>query len=62
MSYRRLYEEAGPDWIIARPTLTGGPDRVRYEDQPDPNWRPRPVGFTAPLIPREPLLWEGDQA
>jgi hypothetical protein len=40
---------------------SGGPDRV-VTDQPDPEFMPRQVGFTAPICEVEPLVWEGDGA
>lgn len=39
----------------------GGPERVTTEDPPDDWTPPAPVGFTAPVVEREPLLWDGDQ-
>lgn len=49
-------------WLYG-PSLVkgGGPERV-VSDEPDPDFKPRPVGFTAPLVEAEPDLWEGDQA
>lgn len=42
----------------------GAPERVYDADAADPDWKPRPVGFTAqlPTGEREPQLWEGDNA
>lgn len=62
MTYRRLIEEAGLDWTRASVVRTGGPERVLYDDSPDPNFKPRPVGFTADLREPDPLLWDGDNA
>jgi len=41
---------------------SSGPTRV--ETDPDPKFKPRPVGFTAKIEPvdPEPLLWDGDGA
>lgn len=41
----------------------GGPTRVEVGD-PDPKFKPRPVGFTAQLEPVEvePQTWDGDGA
>jgi len=39
-----------------------GPERVAV-DQPDPDYKTRPAGFTAKLhADAEPDVWEGDQA
>ena len=40
-----------------------GPMRVDTAN-PDPNFKPRPVGFTATIEPleAEPQIWEGDDA
>ena len=39
-----------------------GPSPTRTDD-PDPEYRTRPVGFTANLdVASDPLLWEGDDA
>lgn len=41
----------------------GGPDRLADADEADPNWKPRPAGFTAKIrTPVDPLTWEGDNA
>ena len=40
---------------------SSGPTRV-CTDEPDPEFRRRPVGFTADLSEPEPLLWKGDDA
>lgn len=40
--------------------LTNGPDRI-YDYDPKPN-STRRVGFGVKPEPREPLLWEGDNA
>jgi hypothetical protein len=41
----------------------GGPERV-VTDDPDPDFKPRRVGFTADLLPPEvdPQTWEGDDS
>lgn len=42
---------------------TGGPERIYDSSAADPDWKPRPVGFTAHIATeREPILWEGDGA
>lgn len=38
-----------------------GPERVDT-NTPDPDFKPRPVGFTANLTEAEPLTWEGDNS
>lgn len=43
-------------------SLSGGPDRVHTDDSETEFDPVRRVGFTAPLLAREPLVWEGDQA
>ncbi|MGY0386344.1 hypothetical protein ACWZJV_05175 [Nocardioides sp. WG-D5] len=45
-------------------SFSGGPDRVHTDDsETETEFDPvRRVGFTAPLVVREPLVWEGDQA
>ena len=45
-------------------SFSGGPDRVHTDDnQDETEFNPvRRVGFTAPILVREPLVWEGDQA
>jgi hypothetical protein len=42
---------------------SSGPVRVD-QSTPDPDFKPRPVGFTATLEPAEqaPLVWDGDDA
>lgn len=62
MSYRRLIEDAGGEWVRAEVIRSGGPERIHYDDQPDPEFTPRPVGFTADLRDPAPLLWDGDNA
>lgn len=53
-------------WFAARATVNLGSSTVVrvITDQPDPEFRPRPVGFTAQLEPveQEPQIWEGDGA
>lgn len=59
----RILEELGEAYCRASVVTTGGPERV-VDDGPDPNFKPRPVGFTARMeqAPVEPLTWEGDNA
>lgn len=42
---------------------SSGPTRVDTST-PDPDFKPRPVGFTAQIEPaeRDPQLWDGDGA
>ena len=58
-----LVEELGRAWCRATVVRSGGPERVDATE-PDPTFKPRPVGFTARLVlvEAEPLLWEGDDA
>jgi hypothetical protein len=54
-----------PEWTWDRPSATirdgRPPDRTYDEKNADPDWKPRPAGFTAQLRPAvEPLLWDGD--
>jgi len=51
-----------PIWLHEPAVRDGrGPERVQV-DKPDPNFRPRPVGFTAnvELAEPDPLTWKGD--
>jgi len=58
-----------PEWrwdLRREPSLnlgSSGPTRVEV-GEPDPKFKPRPVGFTAKIEPVEadPLTWEGDDA
>lgn len=66
------YEENSPfaypvvrwDGIGTKPQIseTSGITRVRDSGKDDPTFERRPVGFTAQLGEREPLVWEGDGA
>lgn len=50
---------------VRRPSVEriGAPDRIYDKDAADPNWKPRPAGFTAKIrTPVDPLTWEGDNA
>lgn len=40
--------------VAWRPQIvrTGAPERIYDAENADPHWRPRPVGFTAPLDSR----------
>jgi hypothetical protein len=43
----------------------GGPERIYDEAAADPAWKPRRVGFTAPLPDEDdadPLRWDGDDS
>lgn len=65
MTYIRLPEEASDVWPTPSVSIEGGPTRVHYDAQPDPNYRPRTAGFTADQTTTsdtEPLLWDGDNA
>lgn len=53
-------------WTWDRPSATvrdgRGPERVDTST-PDPDYTPRPVGFTAPLTEAvEPKTWDGDNS
>lgn len=69
MSWRELEDVQADRWEPwPRPTVrdTGGPVRT-VDDEPHPDFVPRPVGFTATRNVShrddvEPQLWEGDQA
>lgn len=64
MSYSIPLERCGFEWPTNRSVAirdSAGPTRV-VVDQPDPTYRPRPVGFLANLDGADPLLWEGDNA
>lgn len=61
------HRQPGERWQQTRPSLSLGssmPIRVSTFEEPDPEFRRRPVGFTANLEPDEdePLTWEGDDA
>lgn len=62
MTYRRLIEDAGREWVRAEVIRSSGPERVHYAAEADPHYKPRPVGFLADLADPEPLLWNGDNA
>lgn len=62
MTYRRLTEEAGDEWVRAEVIRSGGPERIHYDEQPDANFKARPIGFTADIKTTEPLIWDGDNA
>lgn len=53
-----------PYWLNEPYLSLGSSGPSRVADEPDPNFKPRPVGFTARLEPVEvePVLWEGDGA
>jgi hypothetical protein len=55
------HDRALPETSVS---LSGGPDRVHTDESEDETeFDPvRRVGFTAPLVVREPLVWDGDQA
>ena len=67
MTYRPqspfAYPEVRWDNIGVSPQIreTAGIARV-VTDQPDPDFKPRPVGFTARVVEVDPLVWEGDNA
>ena len=60
MSIRDAME---PYWLYEPSVNLGssGPTRVET-GEPDPEFKPRPVGFTADLGEAEPLVWDGDGA
>lgn len=61
------YDAEGP-MSFADPftSISGGPERIVVDEQPDPHFLKAPIGFTAILTPHVdddlsmPLLWEGD--
>jgi len=59
------YRDAEQGWVrMPHTTLnlgSSGPTRVET-GQPDPEFKPRPVGFTADPGEAEPLVWDGDSA
>lgn len=61
---RILYGSGGRWWRTSTVVNLGASTvvRVKEDPEPDPNFRPRPAGFTARIEPVDPKVWEGDGA